>query len=114
MKKHFYPFYKFALCSSEMSRSFNFIISWVYGKKCDYGVGFNEQSLLLQSWQRPEQVAGDTGLVRVSEELSVEVLVPLEGKVLALSDLVKCLVQALDVRVGHTGHAVVTEFLDTN
>ena len=85
--------------------------------KCDYGEGFEYQSLviiLLQSWQRAEQVACNTRLVRVAEELGVEVLVPRQSQVLALGDLAKCLVQALDVGVGHAGHAVVTKLLKTN
>ena len=73
-----------------------------------------ERWLLLQGWQRAEQVAGDTSLVRVAEELGVEVFVPLQSQVLTLGDLVKCLVQPLDVGIGHTGDAVITKLLDTN
>ena len=45
--------------------------------------------------QGAEQVAGEAALVRVAEELGVEILVALQREVPALRDLVKCLVQHL-------------------
>ena len=45
--------------------------------------------------QGAEQVAGEAALVRVAEELGVEILVALQREVAALRDLVKCLVQHL-------------------
>ena len=119
MKKHFYPSYNFVL----ECRDIKVIISSYLGfpvdmmsmaNECDHGEDFRGQPLLLQSWQRAEEVAGNTGLVGVAEELGVKVLVSLQGEVLALGDLLKCLVQAGYVRVGHAGHAVISELLDAD
>merc|ERR1719361_1393565 len=62
----------------------------------------------LESGQGAKETAGQAGLVRVAQELSVEVLVPRQGQALALSNLVKCLVQDVHIRVGHTTDTIVT------
>ena len=54
---------------------------------------FTCHSWSLESGQGAKETAGQAGLVRVAQELSVEVLVPRQGQALALSNLVKCLVQ---------------------
>ena len=53
--------------------------------------------MVLESGQRSKEAAGQTSLVRVPEELGVEVLVPGQGQVLALSNLVKCFVQNVNL-----------------
>ena len=68
----------------------------------------------LKSGQRSEQTAGHTALVRVAQELSIEFLVPGQSQTLALSNLMKCFVQNVDIGVGHPAHTVVAELLDTD
>ena len=52
----------------------------------------------LESRQGAEEITGHTALIRVAQELSVEVLVSGQGQTLALSNLVKCFVQNVHLR----------------
>merc|ERR1712020_289560 len=68
----------------------------------------------LKSGQWAEQTAGHTALIGVPQELSIELLVPGQGQTLALSNLVKCFIQNVDIGVGHTANTVVAKLLDTD
>ena len=69
---------------------------------------------MLKSRQRSEQITSHTALIRVAQELSIELLVPRQGEALALSNFIKCFVQNVDVGVGHAAHAVIAKLLDTD
>ena len=64
--------------------------------------------MVLESRQRSKEAAGQASLVRVPEELGVEVLVPGKGQVLALSNLVKCFVQNVDL---HRNSLIIMDWM---